>query len=136
MPGLNYRIFCICLILLLCLGVFTTGVSRACLCEETCLGYKSKGLQYKTDATARPLCGMCSSEAGGIPCSHKKMPDMADSSTGDQREKGSDQTAHATMILTHHLFDNHPLPHFTRTPCVGATSKALPIHLQNQSLLL
>ena len=136
MLSLNYRIFSIWLILLLCLGVFTTGVSRACLCEETCLNCKSKGLHYETEAAQRPLCGICCSEAGGIPSSHNKMPDMAGSSTGDHREKGSDPTADTTIILAHHLFDNHPLPYFARTPCVGATIKASPIHLQNHCLLL
>ena len=71
-----------------------------------------------------------------IPCGLKKMPDMAGSCTGDHTEKGSDPTADITMIFADHLFDNHPLPRFARTPCVGATSKASPIHLQNQSLLL
>lgn len=132
---MNYKISRILLILVLWFGAFTTGVSPTCLCEETCLCCKSQGLQYETEVTARPLCG-CRSGAGGIPCGLKKIPDMAGSCTGHHREKGSDPTADTTIILADHLFDNHPLAHFARTSCVGATSKASPIHLQNQSLLL
>lgn len=132
---MNYKISRMVLVLVLCLGAFTTGVRRTCLCEETCLCCKSQGLQYETEVTARPLCGCCS-EGGGIPCGLKKMPDMSGSCTGYHREKGSDPTADTTIILAGHLFDNHPLSHFARTPCVGATSKASPIYLQNQSLLL
>ena len=135
MLAMNYRIFCIWLILLLCVGVFTTGVSRACLCELTCLCCKSQGLQYETGVTARPLCGCCS-QAEGIPCCDKKIPDVAGSSAGDHSEKGCEPIADITVILADHLFDNHSLSHFAQTTSIGSTTKASSIHLQNQSLLL
>ena len=132
----NYRTFHISIILFLCLGVFTTGIAQACLCEEDCITCKSRGLQYETEVSERYKCNRCCLAAGRIPCDFGKLSDMAGSSTGNHREKGSDPTANPTVIVADHLFDNHPFPYFTRVPCDRATSRASVIYLQNQSLLL
>ena len=134
--AVNYRTFHISLILILCLGVFTTGVAQACWCEENCLCCKSRGLQYETTASEGSTCNSCCWAAGRIPCDLKKVPDMADSSTGDSWENGLDRAADFTVILADYVFDNHPFAYFARTPCAKATTKPSAIYLQNQSLLI
>ena len=132
----NYRTLHISLILFLCLGVFTTGVAQACFCDEHCKSCRSRGLQYATEECERYTCNRCCFTAGWIPCDHGRLGDMADSSNGNNRNKGSNQTADPKVIVAGHLFDNHPFPYFTRVSCDSTTSRSSVIYLQNRSLLL
>jgi len=133
---LTSKLFRISLILVLCFGVFTTGVAEACWCQENCPCCKSQGLQYETGESLRSTYNRGCWAAGRIPCDLKKVPDMVDSSTGDSWENGPDQAADFTIIHADYVFDNHPFAQFARTLCAKATSKPPAIHLQNQSLLL
>ena len=129
------RILRISLALLLCFGVFTTGVAEACWCQENCPCCKSQGFQYETEESVRPSYNRGCWTDGRIPCDLKKVPDMADSTTYDSWKNGPDRSADLTVILADYVFRNHPFACFARTPCVKATSKSLAIHLQNQALL-
>ena len=133
---LNSRIFCISLILLICLGVFTTGVAQVCWCQENCMCCRLHGLQYETTSYEESTCHRCCWAAGRIPCNLNKINDMAGSSDNDHREKGSNTSVDNLVFLSDHHFDNHPFAYFARTPYSTSTTKPLAIHLQNQSLLL
>ena len=136
MLQLNYRMFRISLALLLCFGVFTTGVAQACWCQENCPCCKSQGLQYETEESVRSTYNRGCWAAGKIPCDLKKVPDMADSSTTDSWKNGPNRAADFTVILADYVFDNYPFTYFARTPCPNTITKLSAIHLQNQSLLL
>lgn len=133
---MNYKLFRISLILIPCFGVFTTGVAEVCWCQENCPYCKSRGLQYVTEESVRPVYNGGCWAAGRIPCDLEKVRDMADSSTGDSWKNGPDRAADFTVINPAYVFDNQPFTHFARTPCAKATTKPSAIHLQNQSLLL
>ena len=83
-----YKLFCISLILVLCFGVFTTGVAEACWCQENCMCCRLQGLQYDTTASEGSTCNRCCCAAGRIPCDLKKIADMAGSYADDHMEKG------------------------------------------------
>ena len=133
---MNYKLFRISLILVLCFGVFTTGVAEVCWCQENCPCCKSQGLQYETEKSVKSAYNRGCWAAGRIPCDLEKVPDMADSSTGNSWENGPDRAADFTVIHTDYVFDNHPFTHFARTPSAKATTKPSAIYLQNQSLLI
>ena len=133
---MTYKLFRISLILVLCFGVFTTGVAEACWCQANCPCCKSQGLQYETKSSEGSTCNRCCCASVGIPCDLKKIADMASSSADDHRGKGSYPSVGTLVILTNLFFDNHPFAHFARKPCAKATTKPSAIYLQNQSLLL
>lgn len=132
---LNSRMFCTSLILLLCLGVLTTGVAQVCWCQENCICCRLHGLQYETTATEGSTCNRCCWAAGRIPCDLKKIADMVRSSADDHREKGSYPAVDTLVILADHLFDNHPFAYLARTPYATATTKPSAIYVENRSLL-
>lgn len=132
----NYRTFHIALILILCLGVYTTGVAQSCLCEENRKSCKSRGLQYKTTAPEGSICNRCCRAAGRVPCDLEKIADMAGSSTGNHRDRGSDPTTDPIVIVAYHLFDSRTLACYARVLCESAMSRSSVIYLHNQSFLL
>ena len=133
---MTYKLFRISLILVLCLGVFTTGVAQVCWCQESCMCCRIQGLQYETTTSEGSTCYRCCWAAGRIPCDLKKIADMAGSSGEDHREKGSYPSVDTLVILADHLFDNHPFAHFAQTPHGKTKTKSSAIYLQNRSLLL
>ena len=133
---LDSRIFRISLVLLVWVGVLTTSVAQACWCEEHRICRILHGLQHETEVGEKSTRHRCCWAAGSIVCVLEELCDMAGFSTSDHREKGSDPTPGATIILSDYLFNNHPFAYLAQTPCGGATSKASAIHLQNRSLLL
>ena len=135
MAKLNSRMFCISLILFLCIGVLTTGVAQVCWCQENCMCCRLQGLQYETTATEGSTCNRCCWAAGRIPCDLKKIADMAGSSADDHREKGSYPTVDTLVILADHLFDNHPFANFAQTPHGKTKTKPSAIYVENRSLL-
>ena len=130
MFAVSSRIFRIVLVVLLCLGLFTTGVARACLCDEHCICCESRGLQYAKEVGER-----CSCHTGRTTtCNFRKCFDIFSYLGCDDREDSSD-IADTIEILTDILFDKHPVAYSAGTPCDRVTSKASAIHLISQPLL-
>ena len=133
---MTYKLFRISLILVLCFGVFITGVAEVCWCQPNCPCCKSQGLQYETEKSVRSACNRGCWAAGRIPCDVEKVPDMAHSSTGDSLENVPDRAVDFAVIHADYVFDKLLFAHFARTPSGKARSKPPANYLQNQSLLL
>lgn len=128
----NSRVFRILLVALLCLGLFTTGVARACLGEEHCMCCKSRHLQYTKEVSERHMCHT----GGATACNFRKICDLLSFLGCDDSEDSSDPAV-TTGILSNHLLilNNHRFINSAPAPCDRATSKASAIHQKNLPLL-